>query len=169
MLNLFTVKPKTENPDAKPEVKISAAELRLQKGRSPFGAIDARSRGSVLARWHRPIPHHTVLYSPGHCFSDMQELSLGSNTSISFPEGKDNLLAFDITLKPEEGFWKGGAFNFTFRVTSEYPHKPPKVHCETKVRAKNTPTVARSQCARGALQSSCEPPLDSLEPSAARM
>merc|ERR1711977_709496 len=95
MLNLFSVKPKTENPDAKPEVKISAAELRLQK--------------------------------------DMQELSLGSNTSISFPEGKDNLLAFDITLKPEEGFWKGGAFNFTFRVTNEYLHKPLKVHCETKI------------------------------------
>lgn len=29
--------------------------------------------------------------------------------------------------------FQGGKFWFTFKVPSNYPHEPPKVHCETKV------------------------------------
>jgi ubiquitin-conjugating enzyme E2 M len=63
----------------------------------------------------------------------MQELSLSSTTSISFPNGKDDLLTFIITLKPDDGFWKGGTYPFLFKIPPQYPHQPPKVHCETKV------------------------------------
>ena len=43
-----------------------------------------------------------------HTFAaaDMSELNLAKGTSISFPDGKDKLLHFEIFLKPEEGIYK---------------------------------------------------------------
>jgi ubiquitin-protein ligase len=43
---------------------------------------------------------------------------------------------FNVTLCPDEGFWKGGKFAFSFTIPSDYPHTPPKVLCTTKVRRK---------------------------------
>jgi hypothetical protein len=34
-----------------------------------------------------------------------------------------------------QGFYKNGRFVFSFAVGRNYPHEPPKVHCDTKVRA----------------------------------
>ena len=65
--------------------------------------------------------------------ADLSELNLGKSTSIVFPDGKDKLLRFNITLRPEEGLYRGGAFTFTFVVPPVYPHEPPKVKCITKV------------------------------------
>lgn len=31
------------------------------------------------------------------------------------------------------GMYKGGSYKFTFNVSEEYPHKPPKVKCVPKV------------------------------------
>ncbi|CAI5496303.1 unnamed protein product [Closterium sp. Naga37s-1] len=53
--------------------------------------------------------------------------------SIAFPEGKDNLLKFEITIKPDEGYYLGGTFTFSFEVQPSYPHEAPKVKCKTKV------------------------------------
>ena len=30
--------------------------------------------------------------------------------------------------------YKGGSFLFTFKINANYPHEPPKVKCEQKVR-----------------------------------
>jgi ubiquitin-conjugating enzyme E2 M len=35
---------------------------------------------------------------------DINELNLAKTTSIFFPNGKDNLLTFDITIQPDEGY-----------------------------------------------------------------
>jgi hypothetical protein len=64
----------------------------------------------------------------------MSELNLGPTASIRFPEGREKLLNFEVTLRPDEGLYKGGAFTFTFAVSPVYPHEPPKVKCRTKVR-----------------------------------
>lgn len=64
---------------------------------------------------------------------DISELDLPKNVSIRFPDGQDKIMNFEITLKPDEGLYKGGAFLFTFAVPSGYPHDPPKVKCLTKV------------------------------------
>lgn len=39
-------------------------------------------------------------------FADMSELSLPSNCSMNFPEGKDKLMHFEITIRPEEGYYR---------------------------------------------------------------
>ncbi|GAB4818212.1 hypothetical protein N2152v2_005258 [Parachlorella kessleri] len=64
---------------------------------------------------------------------DISELDLPKNVAIKFPDGKDKIMNFEITLKPDEGMYKGGTFLFTFAVPPSYPHDPPKVKCMTKV------------------------------------
>ncbi|KAL6600617.1 hypothetical protein ACP70R_045417 [Stipagrostis hirtigluma subsp. patula] len=81
---------------------------------------------------------------------DISELNLPKTTSISFPNGKDDLMNFEIIIRPDEGYYIrdyefsisksepvqgkiGGTFVFTFQVSPSYPHEPPKVKCKTKV------------------------------------
>eukprot|EP00252_Welwitschia_mirabilis_P017175 TRINITY_DN3809_c0_g1_i1.p1 TRINITY_DN3809_c0_g1~~TRINITY_DN3809_c0_g1_i1.p1 ORF type:complete len:184 (-),score=30.11 TRINITY_DN3809_c0_g1_i1:149-700(-) len=64
---------------------------------------------------------------------DISELNLPNNTNISFPNGKDDLMNFEIALRPDEGYYQGGTFRFTFLVSTVYPHEAPKVKCKTKV------------------------------------
>lgn len=53
--------------------------------------------------------------------------------SIEFPDGKDKLMNFRVTIKPDEGYYKGGKFVFDFVVPQVYPHEPPKVKCAQRV------------------------------------
>nr|XP_029124381.1 NEDD8-conjugating enzyme Ubc12 isoform X2 [Elaeis guineensis] len=64
---------------------------------------------------------------------DISELNLPKTTTISFPNGKDDLMNFEISIRPDEGYYQGGTFIFTFQVSPSYPHEPPKVKCKTKV------------------------------------
>ncbi|KAH7436680.1 hypothetical protein KP509_05G030800 [Ceratopteris richardii] len=64
---------------------------------------------------------------------DISELNLSKTTSISFPNGKDDLLNFEITIRPDEGYYMGGTFVFSFNISPIYPHEAPKVKCQTKV------------------------------------
>lgn len=73
--------------------------------------------------------------SPGELrlHSDISELNLPKNIKISFPNGKDDLMNFEIVIRPDEGYYQGGSFLFTFKVSSLYPHDAPKVKCKTKI------------------------------------
>lgn len=46
-----------------------------------------------------------------------------------------------------KGMYKGGSFLFTFKINANYPHEPPKVKCEQKVRSSQNAVYAISQCA----------------------
>uniref|UniRef100_Q9SDY5-2 Isoform 2 of NEDD8-conjugating enzyme Ubc12 n=1 Tax=Arabidopsis thaliana TaxID=3702 RepID=Q9SDY5-2 len=64
---------------------------------------------------------------------DISELNLPSSCSISFPNGKDDLMNFEVSIKPDDGYYHNGTFVFTFQVSPVYPHEAPKVKCKTKV------------------------------------
>eukprot|EP00775_Hariotina_reticulata_P009112 gene9112-9281_t len=64
---------------------------------------------------------------------DLTELTLPSNISISFPDGKEKPMHFEIVIKPDEGSYRGGKFIFDFVVLTGYPYDAPKVKCKTKV------------------------------------
>lgn len=66
------------------------------------------------------------------CMKDHAELPLPSTCELKFDD-PDDLLNFHLTLKPDEGFYNGGVFKFTFKVGPNYPHEAPKVHCDTKI------------------------------------
>ena len=38
-----------------------------------------------------------------------------------------------IDLSKEECFWRGGQYEFTIDIPTDYPHKAPKCHCVTQV------------------------------------
>jgi len=59
---------------------------------------------------------------------DLTELELPSTMKTNFPDPAD-LLNFTLTITPDDGMYKGGAFNFSFNINTNYPHDPPKVKC----------------------------------------
>lgn len=64
--------------------------------------------------------------------TDLSELSLGSTMRTDFAN-PDDILNFTLTIDPDEGMYKGGSFKFTFVISSNYPHDPPKVKCTQKI------------------------------------
>ncbi|KAH0850481.1 hypothetical protein HID58_095482 [Brassica napus] len=67
---------------------------------------------------------------------DISELNLPSSCTISFPDGKDDLMNFEVSIKPDDGYYQlsvdNGTFVFTFQVSPVYPHEAPKVKCKTR-------------------------------------
>ncbi|EFX03430.1 nedd8 conjugating enzyme [Grosmannia clavigera kw1407] len=63
---------------------------------------------------------------------DLSELSLGNTMRIDFPD-PDDILNFVLTIEPDEGMYRGGRFNFDFRINQNFPHEPPKVECQQKI------------------------------------
>ncbi|KAG2149613.1 ubiquitin-conjugating enzyme/RWD-like protein [Suillus cothurnatus] len=59
---------------------------------------------------------------------DLTELDLPATMKTDFPDPTD-LLNFNLTITPDEGMYKGGAFSFSFTINTNYPHEPPKVKC----------------------------------------
>ena len=53
-------------------------------------------------------------------------------TSIQFPNPND-LMNFNVSITPDEGFWKRATYVFSIEATEDYPHSPPKVLCTTKI------------------------------------
>lgn len=39
----------------------------------------------------------------------------------------NNIMFFEVIIKPEENMWKGAQFPFTVTVDENYPIEPPKV------------------------------------------
>jgi ubiquitin-conjugating enzyme E2 M len=64
--------------------------------------------------------------------TDMSELELPANCKLHLPD-KENLMNFEVSITPDDGFWKDGTFVFSFAIPENYPHKPPKTLCMTKV------------------------------------
>ncbi|KAI1851072.1 hypothetical protein JX265_002881 [Neoarthrinium moseri] len=63
---------------------------------------------------------------------DLSELSLGSTMKTEFPD-PDDILNFVLAITPDEGLYNGGRFTFTFNMSQNYPHEPPKVRCQQKI------------------------------------
>lgn len=63
---------------------------------------------------------------------DISELDLPKTMKLEFPDTED-ILNFYLTISPDEGFYKGGVFKFSFKVNPNYPHEPPKVLCTQKI------------------------------------
>lgn len=45
----------------------------------------------------------------------------------------DDILNFILTIEPDEGMYKSGAFDFRFAINQNFPHDPPKVKCVQKI------------------------------------
>ncbi|KAJ3140462.1 NEDD8-conjugating protein ubc12 [Physocladia obscura] len=64
---------------------------------------------------------------------DMDDLTnIPKTMTVSFPN-PDDLFNFNLTITPDDGFYKGGVFRFSFKVKEGYPHEAPKVLCTQKI------------------------------------
>eukprot|EP01096_Ripella_sp_DP13-Kostka_P015702 TRINITY_DN7440_c0_g1_i1.p1 TRINITY_DN7440_c0_g1~~TRINITY_DN7440_c0_g1_i1.p1 ORF type:complete len:218 (+),score=97.98 TRINITY_DN7440_c0_g1_i1:50-655(+) len=45
----------------------------------------------------------------------------------------EDILNFTFSIKPNDGYWKGGTFHFSVVVPPDYPFKQPKCKCVTRV------------------------------------
>ncbi|KAJ3093407.1 NEDD8-conjugating protein ubc12 [Physocladia obscura] len=64
---------------------------------------------------------------------DMDDLSnIPKTMTVSFPN-PDDLFNFSLTITPDDGFYKGGVFRFSFKIKEGYPHEAPKVLCTQKI------------------------------------
>jgi ubiquitin-conjugating enzyme E2 M len=48
----------------------------------------------------------------------------GTSAKVTVPEKSLTLL--HVTVRPPDGIWRGGEFNFSLRFPDAYPHEPPK-------------------------------------------
>ncbi|GER37604.1 ubiquitin-conjugating enzyme family protein [Striga asiatica] len=136
MIKLFKVKQKqrelAESANGKPlGKKQSAGELRLQK---VYGILCLAILRSMLCEKNMlgdflELANTMLMLS----IIDITELNLPKTCSISFPNGKDDLMNFEVTIRPDEGYYLGGTFVFSFQISPIYPHDAPKVKCKTKV------------------------------------
>jgi ubiquitin-conjugating enzyme E2 M len=62
----------------------------------------------------------------------LSELDLGDTMKTEFPN-PDDILHFILYLEPDEGMYRGGRFSFSFAITSNFPHEPPKVQCRERI------------------------------------
>ncbi|KAJ3328413.1 NEDD8-conjugating protein ubc12 [Blyttiomyces sp. JEL0837] len=62
--------------------------------------------------------------------ADMDKLP--RTMTLTFPD-PDDVFNFNLSIAPDDGFYKGGTFKFTVKVNNNYPHEPPKVLCTQKI------------------------------------
>ncbi len=64
--------------------------------------------------------------------ADVAELVSPQGIGFTFPE-PNNIMHYVLTIRPNDGLYKGADFRFTVQLTGSYPYEPPKVACETLV------------------------------------
>jgi len=115
--------------------KLKPGELRIQKGAS------WRCGQQALASRARFVPHASPRGVPlpplprlhPRSRADITELDAGSVGRVSWPDPA-KLTFMKLSVTPDKGLWAGATFVFSIAVPDMYPHEPPKVLCETKVR-----------------------------------
>jgi hypothetical protein len=55
-------------------------------------------------QWVMNVEYNNQSYEINN-LTDISELNLPKTTSISFPNGKDDLMNFEVTIRPDEGYY----------------------------------------------------------------
>lgn len=63
---------------------------------------------------------------------DFSDLSLPNSVTVTQPDPND-MMNYKINIRPDEGFYRGGKFQFDLKIPSTYPHEPPKLKCESSI------------------------------------
>jgi len=65
---------------------------------------------------------------------DVNELDLEATPGVKtdFPD-PNNLMNFNVSVKPTDGLYKGATFEFNVTIPNSYPYDPPKAVCKTLV------------------------------------
>ena len=130
MIKLFSLKQEKAAEEASAsdagKKKIAPGLIRMQKGaHRSLAPCRCRERAHAVSYWNPTLPHFHG--------ADMSELKLEKGMKMEFPNGKEDLMSFKVTISPDDGIYRAGKFVFDFKVPTSYPHDAPKVLCETTV------------------------------------
>lgn len=107
-----------------PENDQPTAELSLLGG---ISGKKTKKQNNGQAGGKKKSPCEIRLQKDISGLSDFDDIA-----TIDFPDMND-LTTFHVYITPIEGYWNGARYQFTFTVPSDYPHKPPKIICHTKI------------------------------------
>ena len=112
MINLFSRQNKREEEEKK--ARAQDEEMKGDEGTTQAPAKTKRSPGLIRLQ------------------KEVGELDLPRHVEITFPD-PDNIMKFHakVDLSKEDCLWKGATYHFTVTVPPNYPHDPPKAHCDT--------------------------------------
>lgn len=51
---------------------------------------------------------------------------------LFYPDPSD-IMSFQVYLTPDDGYYRGGRFKFSFDIGENFPHEPPKIKCLQKI------------------------------------
>lgn len=59
---------------------------------------------------------------------DITELDLPTSIKLTFPDA-DDFFNFNLTIFPQQGYYKSGSFHFKVEINGNFPMEPPKIKC----------------------------------------
>ena len=66
--------------------------------------------------------------------TECTDIDLPHHAEYYFPNPDDlSTMNVKVDLSTEDSMWSGAVYNFTIVFTNDYPHVPPKAHCDTPV------------------------------------
>jgi len=63
---------------------------------------------------------------------DISEMEPIPGSKLRFPD-PDNIMRFEVEVRPTDGLYKGALFVFRGEIGANYPYEPPKIVCDTLV------------------------------------
>eukprot|EP00823_Brevimastigomonas_motovehiculus_P009174 TRINITY_DN8831_c0_g1_i1.p1 TRINITY_DN8831_c0_g1~~TRINITY_DN8831_c0_g1_i1.p1 ORF type:complete len:227 (-),score=69.14 TRINITY_DN8831_c0_g1_i1:160-840(-) len=131
----FRLKQKTEE-SKKVETKTSASTSASTSSSSSSSASTSSSSTSSTTVSTASSTSSSTTTSMGSVQLRLQneftDLEIPKNCKLIMGDKKD-MTKFNLFVYPDEGYWKGGQYEFTFHVSSEYPFKAPKVMLVDKI------------------------------------
>ncbi len=91
-----------------------------------------RSYHPLTKYYFQPTPTQkfTHVFRVVGFFSALDDLPSACKFRLPDPA---NVMHYEVTVVPDDGFWKGGTFVFNVEVPKDYPYKPPKPVISSKV------------------------------------
>lgn len=63
---------------------------------------------------------------------DITELDIPKSIKLTFPNSSD-LFNFNLSITPQQGYYKLGTFHFTVEINGNFPMDPPRIKCSNKI------------------------------------
>lgn len=114
MINLYSLRNQKKEPNNQQNSNDSSSQQQQQLQQQHANNLSKSSPAQLRAA------------------KDFGELSLPSFVSITQPDQND-VMNYKVTIKPDEGYYRGGKFSFDLKIPQTYPHEPPKLKCETRI------------------------------------
>eukprot|EP01124_Arcella_intermedia_P018960 TRINITY_DN26090_c0_g1_i1.p1 TRINITY_DN26090_c0_g1~~TRINITY_DN26090_c0_g1_i1.p1 ORF type:complete len:234 (-),score=27.89 TRINITY_DN26090_c0_g1_i1:62-763(-) len=65
--------------------------------------------------------------------NDLANIDEEATPGVVLDVNPNDLLHFNVTVEPQDGYWKGGKFSFVINIPHDYPFSAPEVVCNTLI------------------------------------